>query len=555
MSRFLKLTKILLKTGNGFWLKDDKKTPVKRALFFILIIVAFVPMAVGFGTFVGKAYDVLAGVEQQGAILSFGFSIVSLVIFFFGIFYTMSIYYFSMDIESLLPLPFRSSEILGAKFISILIYEYYTEILFFLPVIIVFGIKDGGGIIYYIFSLILFLFLPIIPLVMSGTIVMVVMRFSDIAKNKDRFRVIGGIIAILFGVSLNLILQRNINTTDPEQLSKIFSEGNNSFVNIASGIFPTTKLAVNSLINSNNIKGLMNLLLFLTICALIIVIFMFLGELLYFKGVVGVSETISKRKKLSSKELNKSLYKNSPIKSYTLKELKILFRTPAYFINCILMNFLWPIFLIIPIFIEGEGFSTFKKIGSFLQLDNKYISIVLAGVFAFLVFIATSNAITSTAISREGNKLFITKCLPLRYEIQLISKVLSGFIVSFISIIIMSILVIVLFRPSIYLILMILTLGIVGTVFSCMVGIFIDLNYPKLTWDSEQKAVKQNMNVMLHMLICIVIGVLTIFLVIKFKLSLNITFISLLILFSFVDVVLYYKLITKGVKIFKKIEV
>lgn len=554
MSRFLKLTKILLKTGNGLIPKDDKKTPVKRALFLILIIMAFIPMAVGFGTFVGKAYNVLVEVKQEGIILSFGFSIISLVIFFFGIFYTMSIYYFSMDIENLLPLPFRSSEILGAKFITILIYEYYTEIIFFLPAIIVFGIKEGAGISYYIFSFILFLFLPIIPLVMSGIIVMVVMRFSNIAKNKDRFRVIGGIISILFGVSLNFMLQRNINTTDPEQLSKIFAEGNNSFVNISSRIFPAAKLAVNSLINSNNLNGLINLLMFLIICAVTAGIFILLGELLYFKGVIGVSETTSKRKKLSSEELNQNLYKNSPIKAYTLKELRILFRTPAYFINCILMNFLWPILLIVPIFIEGEGVKTFEKIGLFLRMDNEFISIVLAGIFAFLVFTSTSNAITSTSISREGKKLFITKYLPVSYEIQLISKVLSGFIVSFIGTIIMAIIVIVLFRPSAYLIVMMLILGVVGIGFSCMVGIFIDLNYPKLTWDNEQKAVKQNMNVMLHMLIGIIISVITVFSVIKFQLSLNITFISILIVFSFIDIVLYYMLINKGVKIFEKIQ-
>ena len=157
-------------------------------------------MAVGFGKFLSEAYDGLHAIGQEAVILGFGLSVVSIVIFFFGIFYAMGIFYFSMDVENLLPLPFKPWHIMGAKFTVVLIYEYLTEIIFFAPTLISYGIKSSGGILYYIYGVIIFLLLPIVPLVIASVINMIIMRFTNIAKNKDRFRLLGGIIAMCFGV-------------------------------------------------------------------------------------------------------------------------------------------------------------------------------------------------------------------------------------------------------------------------------------------------------------------------------------------------------------------
>ncbi len=145
---------------------------------------------------------------QEAVILGFGLSVVSVVIFFFGIFYAMGIFYFSMDVENLLPLPFKPWHIMGAKFAVVLIYEYLTELIFFVPTLIAYGIKSSGGILYYIYGVIIFLLLPIVPLVIASIINMIIMRFTNIAKNKDRFRLFGGIIAMGFGVGINIYIQK-----------------------------------------------------------------------------------------------------------------------------------------------------------------------------------------------------------------------------------------------------------------------------------------------------------------------------------------------------------
>ena len=395
MSKFIALTKVLLKTGSQSSSNKKNKKQIKGVLLGLLLMVAFTPMAIGFGKFLSMAYDGLHAIGQDAVILGFGLSVVSVVIFFFGIFYAMGIFYFSMDVENLLPLPVKPWHILGAKFTVVLMYEYLTEIIFFAPTLIAYGIKSGGGILYYVYGVVIFLLLPIIPLVIASVINMVIMRFTNIAKNKDRFKYVGGIIAMFFGVGINIYIQRFSQDVGQSQITEMFIKGNNSLVALATKIFPSTNIAVNSLINADNIKGFVYLILYIAITMIALIIFIILGEVLYFKGVMGVSQVASKRKILSNLELIKNTSQNSSLKIYVLKELRLLFRTPIYFMNCVLMNFLWPIFLLIPIIAQKGGKSQLGELTVFLQ-GSRNIGIALGSFFTFMVFVSCSNAISTT---------------------------------------------------------------------------------------------------------------------------------------------------------------
>ena len=553
MSKFIALTKVLLKTGTGSSSSKKNKKKIKGLLLGLILLLAFTPMAIGFGEFIFTAYDGLHQIGQEAVILGFGLSVVCVVIFFFGIFYAMSIFYFSMDVENLLPLPFKPWHIMGAKFTVVLIYEYMTEIIFFAPTLIAYGLKSGGGVLYYIYGIVIFLLLPIVPLVIASIINMIVMRFTNIAKNKDRFRLVGGLIAMGFGVGTNIYIQKFSQDLNQSEITEMFSKGNNSLVDLATKMFPSTKVVVNSLINTNNIKGIINLILFIAITLAAVIIFIILGQVLYFKGVMGVSETSSKRKTLSSNEFIKNTTQNSSLKIYIIKELKVLFRTPIYFMNCVLMNFLWPIFLLIPIFAQKGGSGQIKQLTGFLQ-SGKSTGIVLSIFFAFMVFSSCSNSIATTAISREGKNLFILKYIPMKYKDQLMAKVLSAVVLGVAAMITISIISLILLKLPLDLVLLMIIVGLLGIVFTSFIGIFIDLNFPKLHWDTEQEAVKRNLNVLISMIICIALGGLTVFMVIKFGLTKWITFAFIVATYGILDLLLYYLLSTKGVKMLRKIE-
>ncbi len=70
----------------------------------------------------------------------------------FGILYVLSKYYFSNDLNQLVPLPIKASHILGSKFITLMISEYLTSLPIILPFILIYGIRGGEGLIYWIYS-------------------------------------------------------------------------------------------------------------------------------------------------------------------------------------------------------------------------------------------------------------------------------------------------------------------------------------------------------------------------------------------------------------------
>lgn len=557
MSRYIILTRVMMKNFNLFPLKAGKpgKGRIKGILLPIVVFAAFLPMMFGIGSMAYGGYEMLAELQQEGLILGVGFSVVSMAIFFFSIFYVMSIFYFSKDIDSLLPLPLKPSEILAAKFTVTLFYEYLTELAFLAPALIGFGAASKAGFVYYLYSLVIFLTLPLLPLVYASILSMLVMRFTGLAKNRDRFRIVGGIIAMLLAVGLNAFIGRlSSSAMSPEQLQQLLAQGNNSIVGVMSGIFFSNRFAAMALLYSGALKGFVNLLLFVLICLLFVMLFLSFGEGMYFKGVVGISEASGRRKKFSREELRRSIVQRSALSAYTIRELKLLFRTPVYFMNCVLMNFLFPVFIILPFLVQPDEMKALQGLGIYAA-SGRGSAVILAAAFGMSALITSTNGIAASAISREGTNIFVCKYLPVSYKTQIMAKVLSGVSMGAVGALAL-VFTAVLFIPiPMYMVLLISAASALGIVFSNFSGILLDLNFPKLVWDNEQKAVKQNFNVVLNMLVSIVISGIPIFVSLALSFTFWMTFLTIVVLFGILDVLLYNILSTVGVRLFEKIEI
>jgi ABC-2 type transport system permease protein len=545
--KLLILTIALMKNGFSFPKENSKK--IKQILLLVVLTLSLLPMAYGIISFLTTTYDGLATVGEEGVLLSLGIAVSAFVIFFFGLFYTMNTFYFSDDVENLLPLPIKSSQILGAKFIIVTIFEYLTACLIFLPILIVYGVKSGGGILYYVYALLIFLTLPVIPIVLDSVIVMIIMRFTNLAKNKDAFRTISAVIAIIFGVGVSTMSQRLVLNQGAGQTQL----GNNSLVAITSNIFPASKLGALGLINHGSLSGLIYTGLFIILSLLGFYLFLLLGNQLYFKGVTGVSVSSSSKKQISSEELNRKAIRSSVLKSYVLKELRILFRTPAFFINCILMNFIWPILLIIPLFTQPSSVSGIRGLIGLVQKQG-ISGMVFAAFFGVMLFVSSSNGIAATSISREGENIFFNKYIPVSYKTQIIAKVITGVIMGIVGMLSIGIAAVILLKLPLSLMALIGLTSLLAILFSNFVGIIIDLFNPKLHWDNEQKAVKQNLNLLLSMAICVAFGGLSIYAVIKLNLSLIQVVVSLVVIYGLLDILFYLYLKEIGSKIFSKIE-
>jgi len=552
MNKFYTLTKTLIQTNNYLNIKDSNN-PKKTYFIVGLLLLTIAPIVYGLLKFTLSFYDTLSIIDQHGLILSLSFSSISLLIFFSSIVTVMSVLYFSMDLTSLLPLPFSSRTLIASKFFVMLIFQYLVEVISLLPILIGFGVKNGINLYYVFYSIITFITLPIIPLTTASIIVMVVMRFAGISKNKDQFKVLGGLIAIGLSISLYIFVQDDLGSIQSlSSVENIIAMGDHSLVELSSTLFKTTNLLTSALLKETLLENLVLLSKVLFFNLITFAVFLIVGQLTYFKGVLGITETASKNQEISHKKMNK-ITRQRPIQiAYMLKEIRKIIRTPAYLLNCVLGNFLWILLIGIAYFTtDGVG----EQIEAFLQIFEIVHTEQLIIFSGFLIVFLSSafNSIVQTSISREGTGFMVNKYLPINYSHQIQGKILSGLFFGGINILILLSVLIIVFKVEIYLIIIFIITSILSILFVSFTGLIIDLYNPKLDWSREQSAVKQNINVVLSFIPLLLISGLVAFISFIFNITFYWLILLIIILFLLFDWILYKILMDQGIELYGKI--
>ena len=275
-------------------------------------------------------------------------------------------------------------------------------------------------------------------------------------------------------------------------------------ISLFSKIFPAIPFAAEALISSDALQ----LVYYILITCAALAVLVILGKWLYFKGAIGFSETKSSRKELSAKDFAR-VSRHSKVRTYLIKELRLLIRTPVYAINCIGMCILMPIMLLV-IFITADADVLLQQLPDITPyLDGMLPYAVLAGMASGFLF-SNLNMISSTAISREGTNISFMKYIPMSLKQQLQAKVLSGILMSVISMLLTMV--------CVYFLLPIFPLtwyfaaaaaSLITIVLGNYASLALDILHPKLVWEQEAAAVKQNMSGIVSMLAGMAMTVVT----------------------------------------------
>lgn len=479
-----------------------KGKKIRKILLYALVFLCFVPLPIAIGAGAGELYRILESIGQGEILFSIGFLAAFLIMFLIGIFSIISVYYLSRDIPSYLPLPLQPYQIIVSRFLNVLLYEYLALGVFLVPMLIGAGIGGGRGPGYYLISLAVFLVLPLVPLSLASILVIFIMSFSRRTMNKDRFSMVAGLLSLAIGMSISLGIQRfSIGVTgNPEELQQMLMSGEIRLMDQLAGWFPGILQAARAVADTD----VLQLLLLALISLAAFAVFALVAQKLYFRGLLGMMQQGVRRRVRVRQE--KLFRVQGKVWSYTLKELRMLFRTPIYFMNLVIIDLLMPVFILVPILITpGEERETFLQIRDSLDMGENLPMVIGIG-FAAFVFLSAMNGITATCISREGRHAYVMKYIPLGYREQILAKFFSGMLVSSVSLLLLAVIAAVFLSLSLLTLGLLLVAGFNAILFTRLSGVFIDALRPRLNWDSETKAVKQNMNVMLNMLAGVGLG-------------------------------------------------
>ena len=497
MLKCLSLAKVLLRElGGVFEIKFGKKGGSKAGVaIFIFVGVCMLPLLGAFYAMFLSLYEIL----QPAGELAYGtgtiLNLASVVIFFFSIMSAPGIYYFSRDVEYLLPLPLRPAQIIGAKFLVTLLIEYVVCLFIVGPMYAAY-LSHLPAAALTLNSIIVFVTLPVAPLAYSTLIIMVFMRVFKFGRSRDAYNLLIGLIALTFGLGIGMFSSRLNNVTAEQAMFLI--DGSSGTLGALRSIFPATVFAGRAIADGDFVSQLINI--FQT--AFIALAFFLAANLLYLKSVVGISETGAPSKKMTREELESGTKPRGVFASYVLKEMRLLLRSPVALLNCVMMMFFMPLLLVFTMFVSLGG-AEGAELASFLTFDFRdpqTAAYAMAAAAAAGLFISCMNLTTSTSVSREGRNYIFIKYVPVSYRTQLNAKAASGMLVSLAGTVLTLAALQAMLRMPLPVLLGAALLTLPGGVVINYLGLLLDLLKPKLVWDNEQRAVKQNLNAMALML-------------------------------------------------------
>ncbi len=510
MNRFLSLVKVNLKTswrratGSG---KNAKNSALKKVGGVILALLLIASLAPTFGM---TAYNITkqanaAGMGEVGT----GTLVMSLnlILIFLGILAIPSALFFSNNMEIFMTMPFSSSEIFSANFLSI----YINQLLgiLFMGVPLIGGSLMANFSIKILISWIILIFT--IPLFMTTVIALVFMLIMSLVpglRDKNRLSLITGFFSIVFSVIFYLGVQyfnRDAFTAGNASLPVMSVMEQN--ISLISLVFPTVKggmLMINGEGAMGFLTGLAIVLILTTILVLATVV---LAKPMYFRLLLSMSSGGKKEKKLSQKEIGQSVSKgSSPHLAIIKREWKTLVRTPAYMLNVVvgvLFVPLWMAFcLAVPAFMNREeiaasGFQisdlrlfVSEMIGNDMELKIAIAILVGAGV-GVLSFM---NGPTATSVSREGKHIEFLKTLPMKASGLLLSIFACSYLLaSAVGLVILLVLNWLVSFDILVLGLSLLSFIIMSLAIS-LLEFNMDMMWPNLDWEDETKAVKGGKN-------------------------------------------------------------
>jgi ABC-2 type transport system permease protein len=443
---------------------------------------------------------VLAGAQLGQPEIAFTFSLVAIAVLTFisGVASVISVFFFSSDLNVLVPLPLRPATILAAKFGTILITEYIETAVILLPAAIAYAQVLGGGLIYWLSVLVVGLIIPVIPLAVASALCLLLMRFAN-RRHRDILIVVLslGLVVVLFGLQLTIL--SNVREGDPAVYLQQLLAGKIGLVKTIGGAFPPAIWATRVMAVGPLLPRLGALLGLAGLSLVAVRVMSVVGSRFFFAGLIGGSELAVRR--LSAEQARETragvlnrIRQRSVLQALFWREWRLFMRVPLYVMNGFLASLIVPALSLFPATLKDPEIERFYAAVQGSSNAGFFMALALAGL---IVFLAGLNTTSSSAVSREGKNLWISKVIPVRPATQVQAKMLFAAVGAVVSALPVVIILGAVLRISLPRLLGATVLGLLCSVVVLLLGLLYDMARPYLTWTNPQQAVKNNLNVVI----------------------------------------------------------
>lgn len=451
----------------------------KKSIAFKVLIGVFALYVVGCVFFMfGGMFSALCRplVESGFGWLYFALAaIMAAILCFIGsVFTTQQQLYSAKDNDLLLAMPIPPAYILGSRMLALLALNLLLEILVMIPVGVVYCMYYAPTPAGVIIFLVCALFLPFLPMTLSCVFGWLLALITDRIRNKS---LVSTVFSLCFLAAYFYVI-----SNAGKYITAMIQNGAGIAEAIRSSVYPA--YAFGAAVAEGNPVQLAGFLLSCLLPFGIVYAVLSLGF---------IRITTSHRGAAKIKYRERTLKVGSVSSALLRKELRHFASNGMYIMNAAMgsmFTLAGAVALVIYRDLPQMIFASVPQIKPFMG----------AAVAAALCMLAATDIISAPSVSLEGKNLWISQSLPVPGGKILLAKANMHIVIALPPVIITGLVAVFMLRPTALEALAILVVPAVMTAFCALLGVVVNLHFPRFDFVNEVVVVKQSMSVMISML-------------------------------------------------------
>ena len=376
------------------------------------------------------------------------------------------------DYDFLMSLPLSKRVIVASKLVAFYLVELVYAAFIMLPAVIIFGIRYMMDPIFYVMGVAGVFFFPMVPMVLACLLALAIRMLTAGKKHQKLFT---NLLTFVFLIIYMVIVFRM-------NMAAEGAAGQFDFIFKVAKYVPTVGFYLDSMLEPNILKGLAAVAI--NVAAMVLFVIWLSPRII---------QTNAKMRSTTYHDKNfrlKEAKAHSTVGALLRKEIAKTFSNIMYFLNLCLGQVMMLVGAGALLFNRGEVAELIGELSRFP--DGMGMATMVLSMFVLAVALLTP--VAAVSISLEGKYLWLLKTLPIRTEDVFLSKMAANFFIILIPSGLSAILVSIALQLPLGYAFVLFASTVLSAMFVPMLGLLINLLFPKMNWDREIVVIKQSMS-------------------------------------------------------------
>lgn len=484
MRKFRALSKLLL---IDYLSRYRSQLNAKNKFLSLLLLLVPIFIALPIIAIVYNLYTQFATFGQPELTLTYVYVVAFMLMLISAIPMIIAVYFFSKDLGLLSSLPISRRTLIVSKMTLIYMPLLVIALMSMGPAIWFISQGQGFKLTTLALGSLALLLGPVAPMAIAIILVMPLMRLVSGHKNRKRLVYMGNFTLILVVLGFQISIAR-LQTQNIDMIA-LFTDPNGFLYFIGQRFYPSiwlTRMVLGSFGDA---------LLVITTFAVMALVALITSDYMLSKSLTAYNQ--ASVAPITAKGSKQATTSHGQMYWLIRRYLGIILHNPTFLLQISLTLFL-PVLMLVILSLTGEFQISLLK-------SPELVPFQLYVVAGMMITPSLMGTLSATAITREGKTFWETMILPIPVGINMMSRVLASDLLTIASGFLMGTFLAFWLGLPLVAYLMALVFTVTLSHFFSVVDLFINIKRPYLNWTNPTAAIKNNLNIMLALVLRLII--------------------------------------------------